>query len=103
MGGRAGREGRQGGAFEHRPDKPGGKAAGEARADRLRQAIKDALHDHGRDHGLTRKELWEALPAAVRKNENRFAEVLGEGVGVEWGIEQRAPKKGGPLYHPIPF
>jgi hypothetical protein len=75
---------------------------GGSRPDRdgaLRQAILGLLSEAAAEGlGLTRKEIWESLPGAVRRNEPRVREVIEAGVGKLWRKEDRGPRKGGAVY-----
>ena len=60
--------------------------AEEGRKEELRAAILGVLPaDH--PAGLTREEIWQALPPPVRVNDKRFQSVLEAGVGDVWRKE----------------
>lgn len=52
-------------------DPHGRRRVEEGRKDELRTAILGVLPADGPD-GMTREEIWDALPAEVRRNEVRF-------------------------------
>ena len=79
--------------FEAVPDKP---TKASHRDDELRLAIRDILQREGK--GMTRKEIWDALPDELRRNEKVFRDAV-EGDGSGWRKEDRANREGGPLYH----
>jgi AAA domain len=62
----------------------------------LREAIRDVLPAD--PPGLTRKQIWEALPEEFHVNEHRFRSVLQEGVGDWWIKKSRSNVLGGPTY-----
>jgi hypothetical protein len=47
---------------------------------------------------MTRKEIWDALPDDLRRNEVRVSGVIEDGVGEEWRKEERSARLGGSLY-----
>ena len=55
----------------------------DGRKDDLRLAIRGLLHANW-EQALTRKEIWERLPEAVRLNEVRFKSVMEAGVPRDW-------------------
>lgn len=61
----------------------------------LRRAI---LAEAG-DDGLTRKQVWDALPDDLRRNETRVNAVIEDGVEAEWRKEERSARSGGAVYH----
>ena len=84
--------------FEHRPEGGGGSPT----ATRLHDAILALLQEAG-EAGLTRKQLWDKLPEAVKRNEARFKVEIESGVGQGWRKEERTNREGGPLYHPLAY
>ncbi len=65
----------------------------EGRKDDLRTAILSVLPPDDPD-GMTREEIWEALPDGVRKNEKRFRQVLDDATGRLWRREGSGGKGG---------
>ena len=63
----------------------------------LHEAILALLKEAG-EAGLTRKQLWDKLPEAVKKNEPRFKVEVESGVGQSWRKEERAARQGGAVY-----
>jgi hypothetical protein len=49
--------------------------------------------------GMTRDEIWEQLPAAVRKNNIRFRSILEAECGKLWRKEGKGNKSGAYRYH----
>ena len=89
--------------FEHRPEGGANSASRAASAaGLLHEAILALLKEAG-EAGLTRKQLWDKLPEAVKKNEPRFKVEIESGVGQSWRKEDRSNREGGPLYHPIAY
>jgi hypothetical protein len=81
--------------FVHHPT--GSPTRQHGRSDALRAAILAALTAAG-EQGLTRKQLWEKLPAELRPGERAFREAVEGGVGEFWRKEDRANRDGGPVY-----
>ncbi len=79
--------------FEHRPEGGGPSPT----ASRLHDAILALLKEAG-EAGLTRKQLWDKLPEAVKRNEARFKVEIESGVGQGWRKEERAARQGGAVY-----
>jgi hypothetical protein len=67
------------------------------RKEELRNAILAVLPANDPD-GMTREEIWEALPAEVRKNEVRFKRTLEADCGKLWRKEGKGGR-GGYRYH----
>ena len=89
--------------FEHRPEGGATSASRAASAaGLLHEAILKLLKEAG-ETGLTRKQLWDQLPEAVKRNEPRFKVEIESGVGQSWRKEERVNREGGPLYHPIAY
>lgn len=65
----------------------------EGRKDDLRTAILAVL-PHDDPDGMTREEIWEQLPPAVRKNDKRFRQVLDDATGQLWRREGSGGKGG---------
>ena len=48
--------------------------------------------------GLTRKGIWDALPAEYRRNEPAVRLALADGAGEGWEKEDRPARAGGAVY-----
>ena len=83
--------------FEHRPEGGGGSPT----ATRLHDAILALLKEAG-EAGLTRKQLWDKLPEAVKRNEVKFRQTMEGGVEIDWKKRERGPRQGGASYY-LPF
>lgn len=86
-------------AFEHRPPKSDAAARAEredARQDELRQALLWVIPTAEEGGGLTRKQIWDALPEGLRVNEARFKEMLEAGAGRDW-LREGSGGKGHPF------
>ena len=75
------------------------KSVAAGRETELRAALAAILA--GTPTPRTRKELWDALPDALRVNEVKFEEVLEAGVGACWRREKMPGRAGGFAYRPL--
>ena len=64
----------------------------DGRKEELREAILGVLPADG--DGMTREEIWERLPPAVRKNEVRFKSVMEAECGKLWRKEGKGGRNG---------
>ena len=83
--------------FEHRPEGGANSASRAASAaGLLHEAILALLKEAG-EAGLTRKQLWDKLPEAVKRNEVKFRQTMEGGVEANW--KKRIEGRGSFVYH----
>ena len=78
-------------------DRPaGGASRAASAAGLLHEAILALLNEAG-EAGLTRKQLWDKPPEAVKRNEPKFRQTMEGGVEIDW--KKRIEGRGSFVYH----